>query len=131
MKHAVARRLDLKVLDEGIEAKEKQRESELGNKLPHLSAFAVGDYANPNQRIFPQVEAFKATWAAGLQITWTLNDTLTAVTADHRLAAETDELRADRENLAARRSDRGPPGAAGGGARAARARDIAKRSRCG
>jgi outer membrane protein TolC len=67
--------------------------------LPRLSAFAVADYANPNQRVFPQTDKFSGTWSAGLQITWTLNDTLVGNTNHHRLVAETDELRADRENL--------------------------------
>ncbi len=34
-----------------------------------------------------------------MQLTWTLNDTLLADTTLNRLAAETNELRADRENL--------------------------------
>ena len=59
----------------------------------------MADYARPNQRVFPQEDAFKFTWQVGLQATWTLNDTLIANTNDHRLRAETNELRADRANL--------------------------------
>jgi outer membrane protein len=100
VKEAKSRRLEFRVLDTGIEAKEKQRAAEKAGQLPRLSAFAVADYANPNQRAFPLEEKFKFTWAAGLQVTWTLNDTLLERTTDRRLAAETNELRADRENLA-------------------------------
>jgi len=92
-------RLEFKVLDTGIRAKELQREAERANLLPRLSAFAVADYARPNQRVFPQVDEFKFTWQAGLQLTWTLNDALLSSTADKRYRAETNELRADRDNL--------------------------------
>ncbi|MDB4952722.1 MAG: outer rane efflux protein [Myxococcales bacterium] len=99
IKIATSRRLEFRVLDTGIEAKEKQRSAEKSGQFPRLSAFAVVDYANPNPRVFPQVEAFKFTWSAGLQLAWTLNDTLLERTTDRRLEAETNELRADRENL--------------------------------
>ena len=99
VKHATSMRLEFKALDLGIQAKEKQRQSELANTLPRLSAFAVADYANPNQRIFPQEEKWDFTWQAGVQLSWTLNDALQSRAAQRRIAAETNELRADRENL--------------------------------
>ena len=92
-------RLDFRTLDVGIQAKDKQRSAETAGLLPRLSAFAVGDYANPNPRVFPQADKYKFTWALGAQITWTLNDALTAHVNDRRIAGETNELRADRENL--------------------------------
>lgn len=97
---ASKQRLDFKVLDTGIEAKEKQRAAERASLYPRLSAFGQIDYANPNQRIFPAEDKFDLTWAVGAQITWTLNETLLAKTTDRRLRGETNELRADRENLA-------------------------------
>lgn len=96
---AVAKRLEFKVLDKGIDAKVKQRDSEKANRYPRLSAFAQADYANPNQRIFPLTNEWNFTWQAGVQLSWTLNETLLANTTLHRLDAETDQLRADRENL--------------------------------
>ena len=99
LKIATTNRLEFQALELGIEAKQKQRESEVANKVPRLSAFAVADYANPNQRVFPQREEFKFTWQAGVQLTWTLNDALLARATQRRLTAETNELRADRENL--------------------------------
>lgn len=96
---ATARRLEFKILDKGIAAKEKQRDSEKASRYPRLSAFATADYANPNQRVFPQTNEWNLTWQAGLQLSWTLNDTLVADTTLDRLRAETDQLRADRENL--------------------------------
>jgi outer membrane protein TolC len=96
---ARAQRLEYRVLDTGIRAKELQREAEAVNKYPKLSAFFSADLANPNPRIFPQSNEFNLTWAAGLQLTWTLNETLIQRTTDRRIAAETNQLRADRESL--------------------------------
>ena len=87
---AKQKRLDFKTLDLGILAKEKQRQSEDASLYPRLSAFGTADYANPNQRVFPQENKFTFTWAAGLQLTWTINDKLNAMTTDRRLRAETD-----------------------------------------
>ncbi len=96
---AKAQRLDFKVLDTGIRAKEKQRAAEKAGKYPRLSAFAAAEYTNPNQRIFPQEDKFSLTWSVGAQVTWTLNDALIQGTTDRRLLGETNELRADRQNL--------------------------------
>jgi outer membrane protein TolC len=99
VRKALAQRLDVRVLVEGIAAKEHQAEAENSAYLPRLTAFGVADYARPNQRIFPVVDEFRGTWSAGLQLSWTLNDTLIASTNQHRIRAETDELRADKDNL--------------------------------
>jgi outer membrane protein TolC len=99
MGQAKQQRLDFRILDTGIKAKEKQRESESANRLPKLAAFGVVDYADPNPRVFPQSDKFTFSWSIGAQVTWTLNDTLIEKTTDRRLTAETDELRADRQNL--------------------------------
>jgi len=92
-------RLEFKAIDTGIQAKESQRAAERANLYPRLSAFAIADYADPNLRVFPQEDVFKFTWSIGAQLTWTLNDALISRTSDRRIAAEANELRADRENL--------------------------------
>jgi len=92
-------RLEFKAIDTGIQAKESQRAAEQANLYPRLSAFAITDYADPNPRVFPQQDALKFTWSIGAQLTWTLNDALISRTSDRRIAAEANELRADRENL--------------------------------
>ncbi len=96
---ATSQRLDLHVLDAGIAAKEKQGEAEKSQYLPRLSVFGVADYARPNQRIFPVVDEFRGTWSVGATLSWTLNDALVASTNSHRIVAETNELRADKDNL--------------------------------
>jgi len=86
-------------LDEGIVARDAQRQAEVAGYLPKLSAFGVADYANPNQRVFPQSDTFTGTWSVGVQVTWNLNDALNADVNVDRYRAQTDELKADRENL--------------------------------
>jgi outer membrane protein TolC len=92
-------RLELQVIDAGIRAKDSQRAAERANLYPRLAGIALTDYADPNQRVFPQENKFTLTWALGIQLTWTLNDALISRATDHRLAAEANQLRADRANL--------------------------------
>ena len=99
MRRAQERRLDFRVLDVGIAAKDKQRQAEKANGYPRLSASATVDDARPNPRVFPQSDEFKLTWQAGISLSWQLGDTLNADTNTRRLVAETDQLRADRESL--------------------------------
>ena len=96
---AKRQRLEFKAIDIGLRAKDTQLEAERANKYPVLSAFAAGEYTNPNQRIFPQENKFTFTWSIGAQLTWTLNQALVSRTTDRRLRAETNELKADRSNL--------------------------------
>jgi outer membrane protein TolC len=99
MGSATRQRLELKALDTGIQAKDRQRDAEKANLYPRLSAVGVADYADPNQRVFPQKDEFQLTWQVTAQLSWTLNDALVSRTTDRRLAAEANELRADRVNL--------------------------------
>jgi len=99
MRVATTKRLEFRAIDFAIKAREKQREAEKANLMPRLSAFATANYANPNPRIFPQKDQFDFTWQAGVQLSWTLNDTLQSRATQRRIAAETNELRADREAL--------------------------------
>ena len=96
---ATKQRLDFKAYDVGIVAKQKQRSAERAGYFPTLSAFANAEYSRPNQRVFLEPDAFNFTWAAGLQLTWTLNEPLIANAQTDRIAAEIRQLRANRENL--------------------------------
>ena len=96
---ARSKRLEFQQIDAGIKVKEAQLASNKADLYPHLSAFASTDYEKPNPRYFPSVDEFHNTWAVGVQLTWTLNDVLNAHQKDKQTVAETDELRADRENL--------------------------------
>jgi outer membrane protein TolC len=96
---AVHQRLEFRAIDTGLAARDRQRAAERANRLPRLSAFATADYADPNQRVFPQEDKFKFTWQIGAQLTWALNDALVSQATERRLRAEASELRADRDNL--------------------------------
>jgi outer membrane protein len=96
---AKQQRLEFRALDKGIAAKDQQRGAAKADYFPKLAAVGVADYADPNQRVFPQEDKFKFTWQVTAQLSWTLNDALVERTTDHRLRAESAELRADRENL--------------------------------
>ncbi len=99
VKEASHKRLDLRSLDQGIHARELQRQAEHANQFPTLSAFGAVDYSNPNPRVFPQSDKFTYTWQVGVQLQWTLNGTLVSKAQEDKIVGETDELRADRENL--------------------------------
>jgi len=96
---AAARRLDVKILDAGVAAREHQRDAEKAARYPRLSAFAQIDYANPNNRIIPQHDQFDLTWAAGVQLSWSLNDTLITGAKLEQSRAEISELREDKNRL--------------------------------
>ncbi len=96
---ALKRRLEVKTLDAGIRAKERQRDAEKAGRLPRLSAFGQVNYANPNQRILPAHEEFDLTWQAGVQLTWNLNDFLTSKANIDGYNAEVRGLEADRDRL--------------------------------
>jgi outer membrane protein len=93
------KRLDIKQIDAGIVAKDKQREADKAVGYPRLSAFGTIEDADPNPRVFPQADVFKFTWLVGIQLSWQLSDSLNAYTNEKARAAEAAELRADRENL--------------------------------
>ena len=78
--------------------------------FPALSASFGVDYANPNQRIFPQTTDFTATWDAGVQVSWSLDGTLIggarlaqqrALADEQRLAALELEQSAGRDAIEA------------------------------
>jgi outer membrane protein TolC len=96
---AARRRLDVKVLDAGVLAKSRQRDAIGADRFPKLSAFANAEYSNPNPRIFPAEDRFELTWQAGVQVTWSLNSTLTTAARRDQFAAEIRSLREDKNRL--------------------------------
>ena len=96
---AVSRRLDVRAIDSGIEAKRKLRSSQSAGRYPKLNAVASVLYADPNQRFILPEDKFQFTWAVGASLTWNLNDALTAGTKMATTQAQTDELSEDRNKL--------------------------------
>ena len=78
---AMAHRLEIRALDETeLSLKETVSLARAGY-LPRIDAFADATMANPNQRFFPAQNKFNGTWDAGVRLSWTLNDTFTAIGA--------------------------------------------------
>lgn len=96
---AQARRVELRTLEAGITARERQRQAEKAGRLPRLAAFAQANYSNPNQRVIPSRDQFDLTWAAGLSLSWNVNDFLGSRVGVDGLDAEVSGLRADRDRL--------------------------------
>jgi outer membrane protein len=96
---AMGRRLEAKALDVAIEAIGYQKKTNLADRLPRLDAFASANYDNPNQRAFLGADEFTGTWAAGVKLSWTLNDFLGAGPTGDAQDAQVQQLLADRERL--------------------------------
>jgi outer membrane protein len=69
---ALQNRPELKAMNFRKLAGERAVEISRGNYFPVISLGANYDYNLPNQRIFPQENAFKGTWALGLTATYNL-----------------------------------------------------------
>jgi outer membrane protein TolC len=78
-RQALQRRLEIRALDETQHSLKNAVSLARAAYFPRLDAFANLTYANPNQRIFPAREEWNATWEAGVRMTWTINDTFTAM----------------------------------------------------
>jgi outer membrane protein TolC len=78
-RQALQRRLEIRALDETQHSLKNAVSLAQAAYFPRLDAFANLTYANPNQRIFPSRDEWNATWEAGLRMTWTINDTFTAM----------------------------------------------------
>ncbi len=92
----VDRRLELRALDETVEAYVGQAKSTRAGYFPRLDAFGDAVVANPNQRIFPLTQDWRATWDVGVQLSWTPNDTGVAWAAVRAAEAKAAEIRAQR-----------------------------------
>lgn len=78
-RQALQRRLEIRALDETQHSLKNAVSIARAGYYPRLDAFAQYTYANPNQRIFPTAAEWNGTWEAGLRMTWTINDTFTAM----------------------------------------------------
>ncbi len=78
VREAHAGRYEVKSIDANADAATAQAHAALGGRYPSLAAFADGQYANPNQRRFPQTDEWFGSWDVGVQLTWSPNDLLTA-----------------------------------------------------
>ncbi|MCA9644467.1 MAG: TolC family protein, partial [Myxococcales bacterium] len=81
-------RPEFKALSESARAISSQRKAVKASTLPRLDAFGNAYYANPHQRVFPQQDKWTASWDAGLQLTYVINDLPTANASARALDAK-------------------------------------------
>lgn len=92
-------RPEFKALGESERALAAQRSAVKASTLPRLDAFGNAYYANPHQRAFPQQEAWTASWDAGLQLTYVINDVPNASASARSLEAKQSGVRAQQASL--------------------------------
>ena len=85
-------RLELRSLERAIDGTEQGIRATRAQYYPRLDGFAEATYANPNQRFFPLSQVWRASWSVGLQLSYTINQTL-------RTKAVVREQKADKREL--------------------------------
>ncbi len=100
LRTARARRPEFRALEEAEQARRSEASAERNANAPRLDLFAGATYANPNSRIFPQEEEWKATWQAGAKLSITLTDIPGTSARARSIDAKAASLAADRSVLA-------------------------------
>jgi outer membrane protein TolC len=96
---AIAQRPELVALELRAKAVQKQASVERAGNYPRLDLFANAHYDNPNQRVFPLRDEFKASWDAGVQLSWTPTDIANASASARSQSANAEALLAERRAL--------------------------------
>jgi outer membrane protein len=96
---AAVARLELQALGESSQALRESITVMRRGQLPRLDGFATYEYANPNQRVFPQQDKFTGTWMAGVALTYAVNDYFSNGAISKELEAQKRGLDAQRNAL--------------------------------
>jgi outer membrane protein TolC len=96
---ARARRLEGKALAAASHAVERALAGSKVGALPRVDLFGQVNYDNPSQRVFPQDDSFKLTWAAGVRVSWSMNGYLAVDPQVAQARARIRALAADRAGL--------------------------------
>ncbi len=96
---ARARRLEAKALVEVSHSIERALVGSKVGALPRVDVFGQVAYDNPSQRVFPQKDEFRLTWAAGLRVTWSMNSYLSVDPQLGQAKAQLDAIAADQRAL--------------------------------
>lgn len=83
LNEALVNRADLKAINKRMGSAVLDIKSAAGNYYPTISIGGNYYYTNPNARVFPQEDKFKATWDAGVTVSWNLHS---LYTNKHRIA---------------------------------------------
>ncbi len=71
---AMKSRPEVRALEALAESNDAHVRAAHGARYPRLSLIGNVDYANPNQRYFPPVDEFNATWDLSVVLSWSPND---------------------------------------------------------
>lgn len=96
---ALGERGELKALTELIEAQESFRSAARAGMYPRLAVQGNWDYANPNQRVFPQTPEFRSSWDVSAVLSWSPNDAFANSAETDKVSADLAKARADYEAL--------------------------------
>lgn len=97
---ALRRRPDMRAFAHADASLANQRKATNGGGLPRLDAFGNAYLANPNPRVLPLQEEWKATWDLGAQLTWSPNDLGTSGASGRGIDARRRKIEAERSSLA-------------------------------
>lgn len=87
-------RAEWQALQERIVAAAERVTSVQAARKPTIEVTGAADYANPNPRIFPRMDAWRTSWEAGVHATWTLWDGGRVAADAAQAAAQVTALRA-------------------------------------
>lgn len=73
-----ADRAEFKAQEYRTKAADYQIKASRSAYMPTVTALGNGYYNNPNQRVFPQENNFKATWDVGVSVSWNIMQLYTA-----------------------------------------------------
>ncbi len=96
---AESQRLELSALRRRSDAVHEGIKAARASYYPRLNAFADAIYARPNQRFFFNVNEFKFSWAVGLTLSWSINDTLLTKAQVREYKANSAQVDANLEEL--------------------------------
>jgi outer membrane protein len=96
---ATSKRLEFRALTYSGGALASAVKAERSGYYPRFDLFGDGVYANPNQRIFPQQEKWRGTWAVGARISYSINAPLVTRARVKELKAQHRSVDAQLESL--------------------------------
>jgi len=96
---ALASRLELRSLKRALDSYEEGIKATRASYYPRLDAFAEATYANPNQRFFPLSAVWRGSWSAGVQLSYSINQTLMTKAQVRGLKADKRELTLQGEQM--------------------------------
>ncbi len=85
-------RLELRSIEWAIDGTHQGIRAVRAGYYPRLDGFADALYANPNQRFFPLSPVWRGSWSVGVQLSYTINQTL-------RTKVQVREMKADKREL--------------------------------